>query len=66
VGDFQYALQHELGPGKAQTDTWGIDFSAAFTPGGSNRNAARTATDIGALGNRCVNDYKTQNHSFKY
>jgi len=52
VGDLQWSLQNELLPGKAEADSLGVEYSGAFTPGGSNRNAARTTDYIPPLGNR--------------
>lgn len=52
IPDFTWSVQHELLPGKAQTDSWGIKFGGAFTPGGSNRNANTNATYTPPLGNR--------------
>ncbi|KAF2172726.1 hypothetical protein M409DRAFT_16687 [Zasmidium cellare ATCC 36951] len=52
ISDFQWSVQHELLPGKAQTDSWGIKFGGAFTPGGSNRNANTNATYQPPLGSR--------------
>lgn len=52
ISDLQWSLQNELLPGKQQADAMGVKYSGAFTPGGSNRNAARSADYIGPLGNR--------------
>lgn len=52
VSDLEWSLQNELLPGKAQTDAWGIKYSGAFTPGGSNKNPSGGSS----FGNRYVCD----------
>ncbi|CZT42509.1 uncharacterized protein RSE6_02425 [Rhynchosporium secalis] len=52
VGDLEWSVRNELVPGKAQADAMGVKYSGAFTPGGSNRNAARSLNNIPPLGNR--------------